>query len=70
MPYTLEKMDSDSRFRGLPQNGKILFMKAFNAAFLEYRDEGKAFGTAWAAIKKQYRQVKPDKWIKRKSPVF
>ncbi len=62
MPYTLEELKKDSRFKGLPTSALKIFIAAFNSALKEYPDdETKCFQTAWAAVKKKFKKV-GDKW--------
>jgi cation transport regulator len=52
MPYTAE--NPPEAVKGLPQHAQTIFIAAFNSAFEQYKDEGKASATAWAAVKTKY----------------
>lgn len=49
MPYTSKKPLPDGVIK-LPLKAQKIWVSAFNSAFKEYKDEQKAFGTAWAAV--------------------
>jgi len=49
----------------LPRDAQEVFLKAVNAALEEYEDEGKAFATAWAAVKAKWEKVDGE-WVKKK----
>jgi cation transport regulator ChaB len=36
----------------VPKSKRKMWREVWNAAYKEYKDEGRAFATAWAAIKK------------------
>ena len=51
MPYTLS--DYPDKIKMLPENAKIIWIKAFNNAFKQYNSNEKISNqTAWTAIKK------------------
>lgn len=61
MPY--QKIDElPDAVKALPEHGQDIWMAAFNSAFEEYKDEGKAAATAWAAAEKKYKK-EGDKWM-------
>ena len=61
MPYTTDK--PPDQIKGLPKGGKAIWIAAFNAAIVEYKDdETKASATAWAAVKTKYEQDKEGNW--------
>jgi cation transport regulator len=68
MPYsTIGELPDGTK--GLPAHAKEIYMKAFNAAFEQYKDRGNqrealSHGTAWAAVKKVYKQV-DGKWVSK-----
>ena len=70
MPYkTVGELPAGTK--GLPAHGKEIYMKAFNAAFEQYKDRGNqrealAHATAWAAVKGAYKQV-DGKWVAREA---
>ncbi|GAG44697.1 unnamed protein product, partial [marine sediment metagenome] len=56
------------RVKGLPTEAQQMFLKVVNSALDQYNgDEEKAFGTAWAAIKKKWKK-QDDKWVKYELP--
>ena len=66
MPYQSVSELPDG-VKELPAHAKEIYMKAFNAAFEQYKDRGDeqeelAHSTAWAAVKKQYEQDKDGNW--------
>lgn len=66
MPYKTISDLPDST-KNLPAGAKRIFLAAFNSASEQYKDadrgEARAFATAWAAVKRKYRQAKDDKWV-------
>ncbi len=64
MPYTIST--APDRIKNLPQHAKEIWIAAFNSAFTQYKDEGKANATAWAAVKNVYEQDKNGNWILKK----
>jgi cation transport regulator ChaB len=51
----------------LPSKAQDIWIAAYNAAIKEYKgDEAKAFGTAWAAVKKKYTQQPDGSWALKK----
>ncbi len=67
MPYdTLA--DLPDAVKKLPKHGQEIYRSAFNSAFKLYDgDEGKAAGTAWAAVKTQYEQDAEGNWTAKES---
>ena len=61
MPYQ-EIDELPDAVKALPAHGQEIWMAAFNSAFEEYKDEGKAAATAWAAAEKKYKK-EGDKWM-------
>jgi cation transport regulator ChaB len=61
MPYQ-KKDDLPDAVKALPAHGQEIWMAAFNSAFEQYKDEGKAAATAWAAVKNKYKK-EGDKWV-------
>ncbi|MBI5797472.1 ChaB family protein [Candidatus Woesearchaeota archaeon] len=49
----------------LPKRAQTLFMKAFNVAHFEYKNEVIAFKVAWGAVKKKYKKNEKGKWVKK-----
>jgi len=62
MPYSsIDKLPPGTK--SLPKHAKEIYLAAFNSAFEQYKgDEGKSHGTAWAAVKKAYKQDDEGKW--------
>lgn len=60
MPYTIDK--PPEQIKGLPHHAAEIWIAAFNAAIVEYDDEGKAAATAWAAVKTKYEQDADGAW--------
>lgn len=61
MPY--EKLaDLPDEVKALPKHAQEIWMAAFNSAIEQYKDEEKAFGTAWAAVKKKY-EKRDGRWV-------
>jgi len=66
MPYD-KRSELPDAVRKLPAHAQDIYIKAFNSAFEQYDgDEGKAHGTAWAAVKMVYKQV-DGKWIAKEA---
>jgi cation transport regulator len=67
MPYSEIKDLPDSVRNHLPEHAQVIFLKALNNAFEEYKNPSKrrdkkssaeevAFKVAWAAVKKKYKK--------------
>lgn len=69
MPYaTLSELPD--AVKKLPKHAQEIYMSAFNSAFKQYEgDEGKAHGTAWAAVKDKYKQNKDGRWVAKEAKV-
>ena len=67
MPYdTLSELPD--AVQKLPKHAQEIYMSAFNSAFKQYEgNEGKAHGTAWAAVKMKYKQDKDGHWIAKEA---
>ena len=65
MPYPTLASLPDA-VRKLPRHGQEIFQSAYNSAFKQYGDEGRSAATAWAQVKKSYRQV-GDQWVAREA---
>lgn len=66
MPYTVD--NPPEAIEGLPKHAIEIWVAAYNAAFKQYDgDEGKAAGTAWAAVKTKYKQNEQGEWIAKES---
>ncbi len=64
MPYgSLSELPT--AVKKLPKHAQEIYQAAFNSAYEEYEDEGKAAATAWAAVKKQYVKGEDGKWRKK-----
>lgn len=67
MPYATLASLPDA-VQKLPKHAQEIYMSAFNSAFKQYKgDEGKAHGTAWAAVKMKYKQDKEGNWVAKES---
>lgn len=63
MPYTIDK--PPEQIKALPKHAQEIWISAFNSAFEQYdKDEAKASATAWAAVKKDYKQDEEGNWVK------
>jgi len=62
MPYTLNTAPAATK--SLPKGAKEIWVAAFNSAAKQYDDEGRAFATAWAAVRRKYKQS-DGKWIEK-----
>lgn len=61
MPY--ERLaDLPDDVKALPKHAQEIWMAAFNSAIEQYKDEDKAFATAWAAVKQKY-EKRGDRWV-------
>ena len=68
MPYPTLASLPDA-IKGLPKHAQEIWQSAYNAAFKQYEgNEGKAAGTAWAAVKTKYRKdEKTGKWVAKEA---
>jgi len=67
MPYDALSELPDA-VKKLPKHAQEIYMSAFNSAFEQYNgDEGKAHGTAWAAVKTKYKQNAKGEWVAKES---
>ncbi len=67
MPYDALSELPDA-VRKLPKHAQEIYMGAFNSAFKQYDgDEGKAHGTAWAAVKMKYEQDADGNWTAKET---
>ena len=68
MPYTIDK--PPEAIKDLPKHLIEIWVAAFNSAFKQYEgDEGKAAGTAWAAVKTKYKKNEQGDWVTKESEV-
>ena len=67
MPYKnlTELKKKVSGVKNLPKHAQKIFIATVNNALKQYTDETRAYATAWAAVKKQYKKNKDDKWVKK-----
>ena len=65
MPYTID--NPPDAIKGIPKHAQEIYIAAFNSAFEEYKDEGKAAATAWAAVKTKYEQDADGNWKAKES---
>jgi len=69
MPYA-NISDLPDTLGKLPKHAKEIYLAAFNSAFKQYKgNEGQAHGTAWAAVKKSYKQNEDGRWVAKESNV-
>jgi len=66
MPYAKTSELPDA-VKELPEHGQEIYLAAFNSAFKQYKDEGKAHGTAWAAVKDKYKKNAEGKWVAKEA---
>ena len=65
MPYTVG--NPPTAIKGLPKHLIEIWVAAYNAAFKQYNgNEGKAAGTAWAAVKMKF-EKKDDRWVAKEA---
>jgi len=67
MPYTME--NPPEKIKDMPKHAQEIFVSAFNAALKQYKDEGKANATAYAAVKTKYKQDNEGNWVAKESEV-
>ena len=66
MPYTVD--NPPEAIKGLPKHAIDIWVSAYNSAFEQYKgDEGKAAGTAWAAVKTKYKKNEKGEWVAKES---
>ncbi len=67
MPYNKTEDLPDKVKENLPKSAQTIYMKAFNSAFKQYKDNPRqeeiSHRIAWKAVKTKY-QKKQDKWVK------
>ena len=66
MPYKSVDDLPDGVKNHLPLEGKRMFLKVFNAAYDEYKEEDRAFKVAWHAIKQKFKKGADGQWRKNK----
>lgn len=52
--------------KALPKDALKIWVAAFNAALVEYKDDTKAFQTAWAAVKNKFEKDSDGNWKPKK----
>ncbi len=78
MPYKTNKNLPESLRKHLPMGAQTIYRKAFNNAFVQYKDPKKrkfasslevtAHRVAWTAVKREYRKdLSSGKWVKIKA---
>ena len=65
MPYSIE--NPPEKIRDMPKHAQEIFVAAFNSALEQYKDEGKANATAYAAVKTKFKQDDKGNWIAKES---
>jgi cation transport regulator len=68
MPYTTA--NPPSAVKGLPSHAIEIYVAAFNSALEQYKDEGKAAATAWAAVKTKYKKNEQGDWVAKEASVI
>ena len=67
MPYKTNQDLPDSVKQHLPEHAQDIYRKAFNSAWVEYKDrkdrEGTAHAVAWPAVEHEYHKDKDGKWV-------
>ncbi len=67
MPYD-KLSDLPDAVKGLPKHAQEIFLAAYNAAFKEYDgNEGKAFATAWTAVKNKFKKSDSGEWVAKEA---
>ena len=61
MPYE-NISDLPKEMENMPMGARKIFLAAFNSAFNQYKDEKKAFATAWAAVEKKFKK-EGEMWV-------
>ena len=55
----------------LPKHGQDIYLKAFNAAWIQYKDrnnqEPLAHATAWAAVERKYKKNNEGVWVQKEA---
>lgn len=64
MPYKDISDLPESIRKNLPKKAQVIYMKAFNSAYLKY-DEETCFKVAWSAVKKVYYKNEEGHWVKK-----
>jgi cation transport regulator len=67
VPYS--KDSPPERIKALPDHAKDIWIAAFNSAHEQYKDEGKANATAWAAVENKYKKNEKGEWVAKESMV-
>ena len=68
MPYgTINDLPASGK-DNLPEHAQEIYVKAFNNALNEYKNEETAYRVAWAAVKKVYQKdEKTGRWEAKRS---
>ncbi len=67
MPYQTNADLPDRVKDHLPEHAQDIFREAFNHAQQEYKDEDRAFATAWAAVERDYEKGSGGNWRRKKA---
>ena len=68
MPYKTISELPDTLAK-LPEHAKEIYMKAFNSAFEQYKEEPKSHATAWTAVEKVFKKNGDGNWVAKESDV-
>lgn len=66
MPYSTNDDLPDGVKDHLPKHAQDIFREAFNHALEEYKDEERAFRTAWSAVGHKYEKGDDARWHPKK----
>ena len=66
MPYkTISELPDNVKV--LPEKGQEIFLKAFNSALEQYKEEPKSFATAWTAVEKVFKKNGDGNWVTKEA---
>jgi len=51
----------------LPEHGQEIFLKAFNSALEQYKEEPKSFATAWTAVERVFKKNGDGVWVAKEA---
>jgi cation transport regulator len=65
MPYSIA--NPPEKIKDMPAHAREIWIAAFNSALAQYKDEGKANATAYAAVKTKYKQDDKGNWVAKEA---
>lgn len=66
MPYkTISELPDNVKV--LPEHGQEIFLKAFNSALEQYKEEPKSFATAWTAVERVFKKNGDGVWVAKEA---